>query len=170
MSPEDRSAFLVAPSPRDHVNKFIADGELGDSVTRKFRVTAADGKPYDTTHYALDVAFYVGYRVNSAAGVLFRKWATAILIRFATKGFVVDKERLKEPDEPGLVAQLRDIVDEIRASGANAYRQVKRLCTLCPTIHKSNSAPWPLASSSHILIDWGEGRRVVCILAPFLCL
>ena len=106
----------------DHVNKFIADGELGDSVTRKFRVTAADGKPYDTTHYALDVAFYVGYRVNSAAGVLFRKWATAILIRFATKGFAIDKDRLKEPDDPGLVAQLRDIVDEIRASGANAYQ------------------------------------------------
>ncbi len=115
----------------DHVNKFIEDGELGDSVTRKFRVTATDGKTYDTTHYALDVAFYVGYRVNSTAGVLFRKWATAVLIQFATKGFVIDKDRLKDPDDPSIVDHLGDIIDEIRAAGANAFREVKKLCSAC---------------------------------------
>ncbi|MBR2535621.1 MAG: virulence RhuM family protein [Hyphomicrobium sp.] len=124
----------------DHVSKFISDGELGDSVTRKFRATAADGKEYDTTHYALDVAFYVGYRINSSAGVLFRKWATALLVRFATKGFVIDKRRLKEPDDPGLVAELRDIVDEIRAAGANAFREVKKIVSLCPDYDGSSDA------------------------------
>ncbi len=116
----------------DHVKKFIEGGELGDSVTRKFRVTATDGKAYNTTHYALDVAFYVGYRVNSGAGILFRRWATNILVQFATSGFVIDKDRLKNPDDDGIVAELRDIVDDIRGAGANAYREVKKICTLCP--------------------------------------
>lgn len=115
----------------DHVNNFIADGEFGASVTRKFRATATDGKSYETTHYALDVAFYVGYRVNSTAGVLFRKWATALLVQFATKGFVIDKDRLKDPDDPSIVDHLRDIIDEIRAAGANAFREVKKLCSAC---------------------------------------
>lgn len=114
----------------DHVNKFIADGELSDSVTRNFRVTAADGKAYNTTHYALDVAFYVGYRVNSREGTLFRRWATDILIRFATNGYVVNVRRLKEPDAYDRVRELREIVRDIRASEANVYREVRDICTL----------------------------------------
>jgi hypothetical protein len=127
----------------DHIKKFVADGELQAATTGKFPVVQKEGNRdvrRETLHYTLDVAFYVGYRVNSAAGVLFRKWATALLVQFATKGFVIDKRRLKEPDDPGLVAELRDIVDEIRASGTNAYREVKRLCTLCPDYKGSGEA------------------------------
>ncbi|HWA21749.1 MAG TPA: hypothetical protein VG735_05070 [Caulobacterales bacterium] len=56
----------------DHVQKFLADGELDDSVIRKFRITAADGKSYQTNNYGLDVAIYVGYRDRPATGQAWR--------------------------------------------------------------------------------------------------
>lgn len=94
----------------EHIQKYIADGELDDSVIRKFRITAADGKSYDTNHYALDVAFYVGFRVNSRQGAMFRRWATDLLIRFAKHGYAMDVERLKAPEDPGIVDQLKEII------------------------------------------------------------
>lgn len=115
----------------DHIGRFLADGELGDSVIRDFRITATDGKPYTVNHYALDVAFYVGYRVNSAQGVLFRKWSTQVLVAFATKGFVVHKRRLKDPENFDRVRELRDIINEIRASDIPLYAELRRICSLC---------------------------------------
>lgn len=117
-----------------HVQEFMGTGELSEATIRNFRIVRDEGGRQverEIKHYALDVAFYVGYRVNSTAGVLFRKWATSVLVRFATKGFVIDKDRLKDPDDPSIVDHLRDIVDEIRAAGANAYREVKKLCSAC---------------------------------------
>lgn len=87
------------------------DGEIDDSVIRKFRITAADGKAYETNHYALDVAIYVGYRVNSRQGALFRRWATDILVRFAKYGYAMDIERLKAPEQPGILDELKEIRD-----------------------------------------------------------
>lgn len=123
---------VAVPTVNEHIKRFLDDGELDDSVIRKFRITAKDGKNYNVQHYGLDVAFYVGYRVNSRQGILFRRWATNILIQFATKGFVVDVARLKSPDTPpDRVAELRDIVRDIRSSEANTYREVRQLCTMC---------------------------------------
>ena len=65
----------------------------------------------------------VGYRVSSAQATLFRRWATSVLVRFATKGFVVDAERLKEPGQHDRVAELRDIIRDIRSSEANIYAE-----------------------------------------------
>jgi hypothetical protein len=113
----------------DHVKKFIEDGELDDSVTRNFRVTAADGKAYDTTHYALDVAFYVGYRVNSTEGKLFRRWATQMLVQLATKGFVVNKKQLR--GDPDRMAQLREIIRDLRADEANVYAELRTILSMC---------------------------------------
>jgi hypothetical protein len=118
----------------DHIKVFQGAGELAESTTGKFPVVQTEGEREvrrDLKHYTLDVAFYVGYRVNSTAGVLFRRWATAVLIQFATKGFVIDKDRLKDPDDPSIVDHLGDIIDEIRAAGANAFREVKKLCAAC---------------------------------------
>lgn len=115
----------------EHVQKFLADGELNDSVIRKFRITATDGKSYNVQHYALDVAFYVGYRVNSAQGILFRRWATQVLLQYATKGFVIDVRRLKEPESVDRVRELREIIRDIRASEANMYAELRRICSLC---------------------------------------
>jgi hypothetical protein len=114
----------------EHVQNFLKNGELGDSVIRKFRITAADGKSYDVRHYALDVAFYAGYRVNSKEGILFRRWATQVLLQYAVKGFAVHKERLKAPGEHGRIQELRRIIAEIRASDVNFYGELREICAM----------------------------------------
>jgi hypothetical protein len=113
----------------EHITKFMVDGELDDSVIRNFRRTARDGKSYDTKHYGLDIAFYVGYRVNSAEGKLFRRWATQMLVQLATHGFVVDKRRLK--GSPDRLAKLREIIRELRADEANLYAELRHILAMC---------------------------------------
>jgi hypothetical protein len=79
-----------------HLKKIFSDRELDeDSVIRKFRITANDGKNYDTLHYNLSAIIAVGYKVNSDRAVQFRKWATQIVQEFTIKGFAMDDERLK---------------------------------------------------------------------------
>lgn len=79
-----------------HLKKVFSDSELEeDSVIRNFRVTAADGKSYNTKHYNLTAIIAVGYKVNSERAVQFRKWATSIIESFTIKGFAMDDERLK---------------------------------------------------------------------------
>jgi len=79
-----------------HLKKVFDDAELeAGSVIRNFRITAADGKSYDTQHYNLSAIIAVGYKVNSERAVQFRKWATGIIESFTIKGFAMDDERLK---------------------------------------------------------------------------
>lgn len=79
-----------------HLKTIFADNELQeDSVIRKFRITASDGKNYNTQHYNLSAIIAVGYKVNSERAVQFRKWATTIIQEFTIKGFTMDDERLK---------------------------------------------------------------------------
>lgn len=80
-----------------HLKKIFTDNELQEeSVIRKFRITAADGKSYDTSHYNLSAIIAVGYKVNSERAVQFRKWATTVVKEYTVKGFAMDDERLKE--------------------------------------------------------------------------
>jgi len=73
----------------EHLKNVFASGELAEeSVLRKFRTTAADGKRYNTNYYNLDVIISVGYRVNSKRATQFRQWATQVLTEFAVKGYV----------------------------------------------------------------------------------
>lgn len=79
-----------------HLKKVFSDSELEEaSVIRKFRITAADGKTYDTQHYSLPAIIAVGYKVNSERAVQFRKWATGIIEQFTIKAYVMDDERIK---------------------------------------------------------------------------
>ena len=79
-----------------HLKKIFFDAELQkNSVIREFRITASDGKKYDTQHYNLSAIIAVGYKVNSERAVQFRKWATQILQEFTIKGFAMGDERLK---------------------------------------------------------------------------
>lgn len=79
-----------------HLKKIFADGEIDeDSVIRKFRITAADGKSYNTNHYNLSAIISVGNKVDSPRAVQFRKWANHIIEEFTVKGFAMDDERLK---------------------------------------------------------------------------
>ena len=79
-----------------HLKKIFSDSELEEgSVIRKFRITAKDGKSYNTKHYNLSAIIAVGYKVNSERAVQFRKWATGIIREYTIKAYVMDDERLK---------------------------------------------------------------------------
>ena len=79
-----------------HLKKIFADRELyEESVIRNFRITATDGKTYNTKHYNLNAIIAVGYKVNSERAVQFRKWATEVIQTYTIKGFAMDDERLK---------------------------------------------------------------------------
>ena len=81
----------------EHIKHIFEEGELQeDSVVRKFRTTAADGKAYMTTFYNLDMIIALGYRVRSIIATRFRQWATQRLKEYITKGFTMDDERLKK--------------------------------------------------------------------------
>ena len=81
----------------EHIVNIFAEGELvEDSVIRNFRITASDGKTYDTKHYNLDVVISVGYRVKSKQGTAFRQWATNVLKDHLIKGYTVYKPRLAQ--------------------------------------------------------------------------
>ncbi len=80
----------------EHIKHIFEEGELDEnSVVRKFRTTAADGKNYNTTHYNLDMIISLGYRVKSRIATNFRRWATERLKEYMIKGFTMDDERLK---------------------------------------------------------------------------
>jgi len=81
----------------EHIRNIFKEGELvEDSVVRNFRITAADGKAYNTNHYNLDVAISVGYRVKSQRGVQFRQWATNVLKQYLIEGYSINQRRLQE--------------------------------------------------------------------------
>jgi len=87
---------VEVPTINYHLKKVFEDSELEeDSVIRNFRITAADGKAYDTKHYNLSAIIAVGYKVNSERAVQFRKWATHVVEEYTIKGFAMDDERLK---------------------------------------------------------------------------
>lgn len=110
-----------------HLKNIFKSGELNEnSVTEEFSATASDGKKYKTKHYNLDAVISVGYRVNSQRATQFRQWATSILRNFAVRGYVLDKERLKngaflnEEYFEHLLAEIR----EIRASERRFYQKI----------------------------------------------
>lgn len=111
-----------------HLKKIFSDSELEESaVIRNFRITAKDGKSYDTKHYSLSAIIAVGYKVNSERAVLFRKWATQIVQEFTIKGFAMDDERLKNDGtilgKKYFEEQLQRI-REIRLSERKFYQKI----------------------------------------------
>jgi len=84
------------PTINEHIKNIFKEGELAEnSVIRNFRITASDGKVYDTKFYNLDVIISVGYRVNSKQGTQFRIWATDILKKHLIDGYTINENRLK---------------------------------------------------------------------------
>lgn len=108
----------------EHIRNVFAEGELEeDSVVRKFRTTAADGKNYQVKHYNLDVIISVGYRVRSLQGTQFRQWALGVLREYLIKGFAMDDERLKEGGGT-YWRELLERIRDIRSSEKVIHRQV----------------------------------------------
>ena len=110
-----------------HVKKIFNDNELDEnSVIRNFRITANDGKNYNTQHYNLNAIIAVGYKVNSERAVQFRKWATDIVQQYTIKAYVMDDERLKKGHmftDQYFEEQLQRI-REIRLSERKFYQKI----------------------------------------------
>ncbi len=109
----------------EHIKHIFEEGELQqDSVVRKFRTTATDGKEYEVAYYNLDVIISVGYRVHSVRGTQFRQWATKRLNEYIRKGFTLDDERLKNLGGGNYWQELLVRIRDIRASEKVFYRQI----------------------------------------------
>lgn len=125
-----------------HLKNIFADGELGaDSVTEESSVTAADGKNYRTKLYNLDAILAVGYRVRSPRGAQFRRWASTVLKEYLVKGFVMDDERLRNPDgRPDYFDEMLARIRDIRASEKRFYQKVRDLFALTSDYDKTDQA------------------------------
>lgn len=111
----------------EHLKNIFVEGELNESaVCREFRHTATDGKEYATKYYGLDAIISVGYRVNSKRATQFRQWATKILKDYTIKGYVLDKQRLKNGQifDEEYFEYLLDEIREIRASERRFYQKI----------------------------------------------
>ncbi|MBP9743482.1 MAG: virulence RhuM family protein [Burkholderiales bacterium] len=112
----------------EHLKTIFADNELQEySVIRNFRITAADGKSYNTAHYNLEAILSVGYRVRSPRGIQFRKWASTILKEYLIKGFAMDDDRLKQVKQWDYFDEWLARIREIRASEKRFYQKIKDL-------------------------------------------
>lgn len=114
----------------EHIRNIFQEEELQEnSVVRKFRTTASDGKSYETSHYNLDVVISVGYRVKSPQGTQFRIWATQRLKEYIVKGFVLNDERFKSGSSMNYFSELQERIREIRLSEKFFYQKIKDIYT-----------------------------------------
>ncbi len=128
-----------------HIANVYAEGELDPEATSaKIAQVRQEGNrrvDRQIEHYTLDMVISVGYRVSSAQATLFRRWATDKLVQFATKGFVIDSVRLKQPENVDRLRELREIIRDIRSDEANVYRELRRICSLCQD-YDGDSEKW----------------------------
>lgn len=126
-----------------HLKNIFNEGELiKDSVCAKFAHTASDGKKYNTQFYNLDAIISVGYRVNSHKATMFRVWASKVLKEYIIKGFAMDDERLKNPQnvfgKDYFDEQLERIRD-IRSSERRFYQKITDIYAQCSADYDVNS-------------------------------
>lgn len=115
-----------------HIAKILKEGELdANTVIKNYLTTAADGKPYDTLYYSLQMIIAVGFRVRGVRGTQFRQWANEHLSEYLVKGFTMDDERLKNPDgRPDYFDEMLARIRDIRASEKRFYQKLRDLFKL----------------------------------------
>ena len=124
------------------LNIFKTEELKEDSVIRKFRTTASDGKKYDTNFYSLDAIISVGYRVNSYQATQFRRWATDVLKGYLIKGYALDDDRLKQGGRlfgKDYFDDLLEKIREIRASERRFYQKITDIYAQCSVDYDKNS-------------------------------
>lgn len=128
------------PNISMHISNILRDGELQEnSVVKEYLTTASDGKEYNVTFYSLDMILAIGFRVRSKRGTQFRIWANRHLKEYMIKGFVVDDERLKNPDgRPDYFDELLERIRDIRASEKRFYQKVRDLLALSSDYDKTD--------------------------------
>lgn len=125
-----------------HIANILEDKELDEnSVVKNFFTTAADSKEYNVTFYSLDMILAIGFRVRSKRGIQFRIWANQNLKEYMVKGFVMDDDRLKNPDgRPDYFDELLERIRDIRASEKRFYQKVRDLFALSSDYDPSDKA------------------------------
>ncbi len=125
-----------------HIENILKDNELEqNSVVKDYLTTASDNKNYRVTFYSLDMILAIGYRVRSKRGTQFRVWATNNLKEYMVKGFLMDDERLKNPDgRPDYFDELLKRIRYVRASEKRFYQKVRDLLSLSSDYDKSDKA------------------------------
>jgi hypothetical protein len=143
---QDKIALLFGvqrPAITKHLKNIFESGELAEqTVSSIMEHTAVDGKTYNTKFYNLDAIISVGYRVNSAQATHFRIWATERLKEYIIKGFTMDDERLKNPDNifghdyfEEQLARIRDI----RSSERRFYQKITDIYSQCSADYDATS-------------------------------
>jgi hypothetical protein len=133
--------YTSVPNISMHISNILKEGELEqNSVIKDYLTTAADRKDYMVTFYSLDIVLAIGFRVRSKRGTQFRIWANRNLKEYMVKGFIMDDERLKNPDGRSdyfdeLLARIRDI----RASEKRFYQKIRDLFSLSSDYDTSDS-------------------------------
>jgi len=130
------------PNVSMHISNILKERELEDnSVVKDFLTTASDGKNYSVRFYALPMILAIGFRVRSARGTQFRQWANRHLHEYVVKGFVMDDERLKNPDgRPDYFDGMLERIRDIRASEKRFYQKVRDLFSLCSDYDATDKA------------------------------
>jgi hypothetical protein len=130
------------PNISMHISNILKEGELEqNSVIKNYLTTASDGKEYDVTFYSLDMILAIGFRVRSKRGTQFRIWANKNLKEYMVKGFVMDDERLKNPDgRPDYFDELLERIRDIRASEKRFYQKIRDLFALSSDYDKTDKA------------------------------
>ena len=140
-----------------HLKHIFSDKELDrDSVTEESSITASDGKHYKVTLFNLDAILAVGFRVRSPRGVQFRRWANTTLKEYMQKGFVIDDERLKNPDgRPDYFDELLARIRDIRASEKRFYQKLRDLFALSSDYDKTDKATQQFFSETQNKLIYG---------------
>jgi hypothetical protein len=125
-----------------HIQNIIKDGELhANSVIKDYLNTASDGKEYNVFFYSLEMILAIGFRVRSKRGTQFRIWANSNLSQYMIKGFVMDDNRLKNPDgRPDYFDEFLERIRDIRASEKRFYQKMRDLLALSSDYDKSDKA------------------------------
>ena len=130
------------PNISIHISNILNDKELEEkSVIKNYLTTASDGKNYEVTFYSLDMILAIGFRVRSKRGIQFRQWANRNLKEYMIKGFVIDDDRLKNPDgRPDYFDELLARIRDIRASEKRFYQKVRDLFKLSNDYDETDKA------------------------------
>lgn len=140
-----------------HLKHCFDERELDkNSVVKYFFTTASDGKKYNTAFYSLDAILAVGFRVRSPRGVQFRRWANTTLKEYMQKGFVIDDERLKNPDgRPDYFDELLARIRDIRASEKRFYQKLRDLFALSSDYDKTDKTTQQFFSETQNKLIYG---------------
>lgn len=138
-------AELFATSKQNislHIQNILEENELEqNSVVKEYLTTASDSKNYNVTHYSLEMILAIGFRVRSKRGTQFRQWANKNLNEYMIKGFIIDDERLKNPDgKPDYFDELLERIRDIRASEKRFYQKVRELFILSSDYDSSDKS------------------------------